>query len=118
METLDALATAALRRDNLQLRSLVQDLIRSTPNLTALNPPRTADSRSLAAAASLVELLCERQSQAPPSWTASIAGLAEPFYLVASALKMKHLRELCDRESPPALRKRGFLAPPNFLEFA
>jgi len=31
---------------------------------------------------------------------------------------MKRLRELCKTKAPEPLHKRGFYAPPNFLEFA
>ena len=80
--------------------------------------PQTGDERVLAAAASLIELFAERSKQNPPSWTKKIGALKEPIYLVPSADKMKRLRELCENESPQPLRKRGFYAPPNFLEFA
>jgi hypothetical protein len=41
-----------------------------------------------------------------------------PFYLLKVAASMKRLRELCETEAPEPLCKRGFYAPPNFLEFA
>jgi hypothetical protein len=78
----------------------------------------TNDSRLLAAAASLVELLALRLRQTPPPWTKDVGALPEPVYLLKAATSMKRLRELCEAESPEPLRKRGFYAPPNFLEFA
>jgi hypothetical protein len=78
----------------------------------------TNDSRLLAAAASLVELFALRLGQAPPLWTKDVGALPEPIYLLKAATSMKRLRELCETESPEPLRKRGFYAPPNFLEFA
>jgi hypothetical protein len=47
-----------------------------------------------------------------------IFSLKEPVYLVNAAIKMPRLRILCEEQSPEPLRKRGFLAPPNFLESA
>ena len=65
-----------------------------------------------------MELLALRLRQSPPPWTNDIAALTEPIHLLKAAVTMKHLRALCESESPGPLRKRGFYAPPNFLEFA
>ena len=118
MEKLEALARAALDNDSLLLRSLCQDLVRETPLLEDCTRPETSDEQVLAASASILELLALRACQVPPPWTQEIGPLARPIYLVPSALSMKHLRLLCEKESPEPLRKRGFYAPPNFLEFA
>src|SRR5262245_55995214 len=118
MVTLEQLAVAALKRESLLLRSLTQDLLRENPNLSECPKPKTNDSRILAAAASLVELLAMRLRQAPPTWTKDVGALPEPVYLLKAAESMKRLRELCEIGAPEPLRKRGFFAPPNFLEFA
>ena len=117
MVTLEQLAEAALDKDSLRLRSLTQDLLREHPHLTDYPQPQTKDSRSLALAASLVELFAFRLNQPPPRWTQAIGALPEPIYLLKAATQMKHLRALCETQSPEPLRKRGFYAPPNFLEF-
>ena len=72
----------------------------------------------MAAAASLVELLSLRLHQTPPPWAKDVGALPEPIYLLKAAGSMKRLRILCETEAPEPLRKRGFYAPPNFLEFA
>ena len=72
----------------------------------------------LAASASLLELFAGRLGQQAPAWTKPIGPLPEPIFLLKAAATMKHLRELCEREAPEPLRKRGFYAPPNYLEFA
>lgn len=118
MVTIEQLAEAALNRESLLLRSLTQDLLREQPNLSAYPKPQTNDARRLAAAASLVELLALRLRQTPPPWTKDVGALPEPIYLLKAAASMKRLRELCETEAPEPLRKRGFYAPPNFLEFA
>lgn len=118
MVTLEQLAEAALNKESLLLRSLTQDLLRENPNLTEFPKPKTTDSRILAAAASLVELLAMRLRQKPPSWTKDVGPSPEPVYLLKAAETMKHLRALCELAAPEPLRKRGFYAPPNFLEFA
>jgi hypothetical protein len=118
MAPIEQLAEAALNGESLLLRSLAQDLLREHPNLSECPKPQTNDSRILAAAASLVELLASRMRQAPPPWTKDVGALPEPIYLLKAAASMKRLRKLCETEAPEPLRKRGFYAPPNFLEFA
>jgi hypothetical protein len=117
MATIEQLAEAALNREGLLLRSLVHDLLREHPRLSHCPRPHTADPRLLAAAASLVELLALRLHQEPPAWTQDVGPLPEPIFLLEAAARMKRLRALCETQSPEPLRKRGFYAPPNFLEF-
>lgn len=118
MATLEALAEAALRWDNLQLRSLVQDFLRADTLLSAIPRPQIDDPRVLTIAAALVELFAQRAGQAAPTWTREVDGLPEPFFLLEAATRMKRLRALCETESPEPLRKRGLYAPPDFLSFA
>lgn len=118
MTTVEKLATAALQRDSLRLRSLVQDLLVGDRALHTLPRPVTDDPRVLAIAAALLELLASRTDQPPPAWTAEIGALPEPFFLLDAALRMPRLRELCETESPEPLRRRRLYAPPDFLTFA
>lgn len=118
MVTIEQLAEAALNGESLLLRSLTQDLLREQPSLNEYPKPVTSDLRLLAASASLVELLALRLRQAPPLWAKDVGALPEPIHLLKAAASMKRLRELCETQAPEPLRKRGFYAPPNFLEFA
>jgi hypothetical protein len=118
MVRIEELAKAAINQDALALRSLTQDLLRERPRLKDFPRPLATDFRTLAAAASLIELFAERLHQEPPAWTQEIGALPEPIYLVKAASTMKRLRRLCELEAPEPLRKRGFYAPPNFLESA
>jgi hypothetical protein len=118
MVTIEQLAEAALDKESLLLRSLVQDFLRERPILSESPRPETNDPRLLAAAASLVELLALRLRQTPPPWTAEVGALPEPIYLLKAAESMRHLRALCENETPEPLRRRGFYAPSNFLESA
>lgn len=118
MELIEQMAQAALERDNLRLRSLAQDLLRSPTPFHQLPRPSSRDPRVLALSASIVELLAARQRRQPPAWTKEIGALKEPFFLIESAAHMKRLRELCETQSPEPLRKRLLYAPPNFLQFA
>ncbi|MBI5933420.1 MAG: hypothetical protein HY867_06895 [Chloroflexi bacterium] len=117
MELIEQLAQAALKRDHLQLRSLVQDLTRAKVNWSKLSRPSIADPRLLVISAALTELLAQRNNQTPPAWTKEIGALKEPFFLLESAATMKRLRVLCETQSPEPMRKRLLYAPPHFLEF-
>ena len=118
LEPLEQLAQAALNRDTLLLRSLVQDFTRANVKWSDLSRPQTNDPRLLGMAASLAELLAARQEQTPPTWAKNVGPLKEPFFLLQSAEKMKRLRVLCETQSPEPMRKRQLYAPPHFLEFA
>ena len=118
METIERLAQAAVERDHLQLRSLVQDLTRAKTDFSRTPRPQTRNALLLSMSAALTELLASRQNQHPPSWTREIGPAAEPFFLLESVAHMKRLRELCETQSPEPLRKRNLYAPPHFLEFA
>ena len=118
MDQIDQLAQAALARDHLKLRSLVQDMTRANINFSVVPRPTTLESRLLAITASLVELLALRNNQTPPTWTKEIGPLKEPFFMLESAVNMKRLRTLCETQSPEPMRKRLLYAPPHFLEFA
>lgn len=118
MVTLEEVARAALSREGLRLRSLTQDFLLENPSLGACPRPATGDARVLATAAALIELFALRTHQTAPGWTKDIGPLTEPFFLLESATRLKHLRALCEDQSPLPLRQRRLYAPPNFLEFA
>ena len=118
MELIEQFAQAALNRDHLLLRSLVQDSIHAKVKWSDLPRPQTSDQRILVMAASLIELLAARQKQTHPAWTKDVGPLKEPFFLLQSVEKMKRLRVLCETQSPEPLRKRNLYAPPHFLEFS
>ena len=118
MERIEQLAQAALERDHLKLRSLVQDLTHEKVDWGNTPRPSTKDARLLVVSAALVELLAQRNNQVPPIWTKEIGALKEPFFLLESATQMKRLRALCETQSPEPMRKRLLYAPPHFLEFA
>ncbi|MFP4439639.1 MAG: hypothetical protein ACLFVO_20545 [Chloroflexaceae bacterium] len=118
MVTLEALTEAALRRESLHLRSLVQDFLREHPQLATIPCPAGDNQQFLGTAAALLELLAQRTGQTAPTWTAAIGAVPEPMFLLEAATRMRHLRELCETEAPEPLRKRGLFAPPDFLTFA
>lgn len=116
--TIRELAEALLARDDFRLRLLTQGWLREQPRFAFIPQPETDDPRLLVAAAALVELLAERAGQQPPSWTASVGMLSEPFFAVAWADRPGFTRDLCLNESPEPLRRHNIFAPPNFLEMA
>ena len=118
MITVEQIAQAALDGDALHVRSLVLDFLRPNPQLERVPRPATADQTVLAAAAAIVELLAQRRQQRPPTWTQSVGAVWPPVFLLKSANRMRRLREMCQAEAPEPLRRRGFYAPANYLEFA
>lgn len=118
MVSLESVADAAWRRDNLELRRLTQDFLRDHPRLDAVPRPTTTNAQLLTIAAALLELFALRAGQRSPGWTLEIGAMPTPMYLIEAASRMKNLRTLCERESPEPLRKRGLFAPPEFLTFA
>lgn len=117
MATLEVVAGAVLGGDAFRARSLAQDWLASRPVFDREPPPGSRDPRVLAVAAGLVELFAARAGQPPPAWAAEVGPSPEPLYLVRGALAMRRLRESCERESPPPLRRRRLYAPANFLSF-
>ena len=71
-----------------------------------------------AVAAGVVELLSGRAGEPPPAWTADVQAAPRTVVLVRAADSMPRLRRVCEEEGPEPLRRRGILAPPDFLTFA
>jgi hypothetical protein len=117
MATIDRLAEAALHRDSLAVRSLAQDLLHEYPQLSSVAHPVASDRRIQVIAAALIELLALRTQQSPPSWTAPIGEMDEPFHLLQSVSQMPRLRAACEQESPEPLRRRKLFAPADYLTF-
>lgn len=117
MNLLD-LVKALLSYDTLTARQWIADAERSGFVWTRVPAPRDLDPTASALAAGLTELLASRAGQAPPAWTAKVPPAPERVFLVRSAARMPRLRESCEKEGPEPLRRRGLLAPPDFLTIA
>lgn len=117
MEILD-LARALLRHDALAARQWVADAKRRGLDWTTAPAPESNDRDELAVAAAATELLATRAGQAPPAWTSSIGPPAGAIVLVRSAETMPRLRRMCKEQGPAPFRRRGILAPPDFLTIA
>jgi hypothetical protein len=118
MVRLEQLAEAAVQGDALLLRAMAQDWLAENPRISDCPFPATQNHDTLAVAAGLVELLALRAGQTPPAWSGAIGSVRKPIFLVKAALTMRRLREACQNESPPPLRRRGLYAPRDFLFFA
>jgi len=112
------LVDALVRRDALVARQWVSDAARSGFDWTEVAEPRGMDSLSLAVAAAVVEMIAARQGVRPAPWTASVPAAPRRVFLVEAAESLPRLRRLCEEEGPEPLRRRGLLAPPEFLTAA
>ena len=53
-----------------------------------------------------------------PAQTQWVHVQPEPLYLLKAAHTIRHLRELCETQSPEPLRRHTLYASPNYLEMA
>lgn len=112
------LVRALLAFDTLTARQWVADALRADLRWSHVARPRDLSHRELVVAAAVVELLAERAGQEPPGWTEAVAAGREQILLVRAAQSMPRLRRLCEEQGPLPLRRRGVLAPPDFLTAA
>lgn len=112
------LVRACMSYDVLTARQWVADSLRQSIVWTSVPQPTGLDEVGMPVAAGIVELLSARAGQSPPSWSSTIEASPMPVCLVKAALTMPRLRRLCEEEGPEPLRRRGILAPPEFLKVA
>ncbi len=112
------LVRALLSFETLIARQWVADSLRQGVVWVSTPAPTDLDPVELGVAAGVAELLAERAGQAPPPWASSVEVGPSPVWLVKAARTMPRLRKLCETEGPEPLRRRGILAPPEFLSVA
>ena len=112
------LVSALLSYDALAARQWVADSLRQGIVWASIPEPTDLDAVGLGVAAGVAELLAARAGQEPPPWTKAVKAAPTPVYLVNAARTMPRLRRLCEQEGPEPLRRRGILAPPEFLMVA
>ncbi|HXO22656.1 MAG TPA: hypothetical protein VOA87_22270 [Thermoanaerobaculia bacterium] len=112
------LVNAILRFDGLAARQWLADATSEGLVWSEVPAPLDLDETGRAVAASVAELLAERAGQLPPGWAAAIPPAPRPIFLVRSAATMPRLRAACEQGGPEQLRRRGLLAPPDFLTIA
>ena len=112
------LVDALLSFEALVARQWVADSLRQGLVWASIPEPADLDPVGLGVAAGIAELLASRAGQAPPLWTSAVAVAPTSVCLVKAARTMPRLRRLCEQEGPEPLRRRGILAPPEFLKVA
>jgi hypothetical protein len=112
------LVEALLGRDALRARQWMADAERTGFDWSGVSPPQDLDPLGLALAAALVEVMAARHGSPAPSWTSTVPAAPRRIFLVRAAESLPRLRRLCEDEGPEPLRRRGLLAPPDFLTAA
>jgi hypothetical protein len=112
------LVRALLSFETLAARQWVADAQRSGVVWAEVPPPVGLDATGRAVAAGMAELLASRAGEPAPAWAASVPPAPERLFLIRAAASMPRLRAVCEREGPEPLRRRGLLAPPEFLTIA
>jgi hypothetical protein len=112
------LVAALIDRDALRSRQWVADAERAGFDWSRVDEPQGLDALGLALAAALVEVMSGRHGSEPPPWTSTVPAAPQRVFLVRAAETLPRLRRLCEQEGPEPLRKRGLLAPPDFLTAA
>lgn len=117
MVRIEDIARAALAYDALTVRDLIQQLLRSHPDWSAIPRPVAVDEKTLVVAAALLDLLALRSSAEPAAWTREAGPAREPIHLVRAAITMPRTRARIEAESPEPLRKRNVFAPAEYATF-
>jgi hypothetical protein len=112
------LVASVLARDAIRARQWVADAQRSGFDWSGVPEPQGLDAVGLALAAALVELMSGRHGTEAPLWTSAVPAAPRRVFLVKTAETLPRLRRLCEEEGPEPLRRRGLLAPPEFLTAA
>ena len=112
------LVLALMKSDALSARQWVADATRAKLQWSEVAKPLGLDPVEMAVAAGIVELLAQRAGENSPAWTGQVPAAPHPVILVQSAKSMPRLLRLCEQEGPEPLRRRGILAPPDFLTAA
>lgn len=110
---LERLATASLRRADVERRALWMELSEEA-EAHLLARPSVADNRVVALAAAYAELLAERQRCSPPTWVHDVSAVSEGVYLVerSSEAGLARMRA----QSPEPLRRRNLFAPASYVQ--
>jgi len=109
------LVRAILAGDLLAARQWVADAERERLSWQQLDRPKGLDALELSVAAGMVELLASRAGTEPPSWTNGVGGQPEEVVLDPGLEEMPRSFALAKAQGPEPLRKRNFVALPDFL---
>lgn len=112
------LVRSLLAQDALSARQWVADARRAGVSWSKVPQPEGLSPEAMVVAAGVVEMMAGRAGEPPPPWTCNVEASPRPILMVRAAETMPRLRALCEREGPEPLRRRGVLAPPEFLTVA
>lgn len=112
------LVDAVVLRDALRARQWVSDAERAAFDWSVVAEPPELEPLERAVAAALVEMMAGRRGLPAPGWTSAVRAAPRLVCLVRAAESLPRLRRLCEEEGPEPLRRRGLLAPPDFLTAA
>jgi len=112
------LVAALIERNALTARQWVADAERAGFDWSRVSEPAGLDPLGLALAAALVEMMAARGGGQALPWTSAVPPAPQRVFLVQAAESLPRLRRLCEQEGPEPLRRRGLLAPPDFLTAA
>ena len=112
------IAEAMLAYEDFRVGMLTLEWLRYELPFAEVPEPISTDPRVRAVTAAVVEVLAEQAGQTPPSWTADIGGLDEPFFPWKLTPNQSFTRWLCETQSPEPFRKRNIFTTPNYLSQA
>jgi hypothetical protein len=112
------LVDALVSRDALRARQWIADAARAGFDWSRVAEPHGLEPLGRAVAAAVVEMMAARHGSQPAAWTSAVPPAPTRVFLVRAAESLPRLRRLCEEEGPEPLRRRGLLAPPDFLTAA
>jgi hypothetical protein len=112
------LVRALLEHEGLRVRAWLNEAARQGLRWDRVSRPEGLDDRQFALAAGVVETMARDACTEPPDWVFDHREAAWQVFLVRAAATMPRLRRMCETQGPEPLRRRGFLAPPEFLRVA
>jgi len=115
MAALENIARAALNREDLRARELVQEFEQAGGDIGAASEPLTDDRRVRTMAAAIAALFAHRSGRKPPQWVATVGQFPEGFYTSVFATPGSRTRANLERETPDVLKPFGVFASPNYL---
>lgn len=104
--------------DLLAVRQQVADAKRACVRWDRVEQPTGLSEVEMSVAAAVVELLASRAGMDPPSWTATIGAVQEPFVLDPGLEAMPRSFARARAAGPEPFRKRNLVALPDFLDVA
>ena len=118
MRNIQIIASLILSGEMLKARAYAREYLDSSPDIKSDSIMINTNSHcEIALTAALSDLFARRLNQPKAAWTSEVKPISKTQYLLKGVELMPNLKTLCDKQSPPELKRYGFLAPPDFLTF-